>query len=296
LTIPITATIEEFGRGAWVADVTMTETPAGSFDLGGEIWNGANVSPPVQDGGRYRARMVGGAGKLTTMLPERNYPFSLTCALIAKDILAECGELPGAITAPKRVAYYERARGTAGQALNELCDAAGVTWWISRGGFVNIAPERPTAGTVNADKCPQLGADTDGSMVLNVEDSTLVQPGMKLSNGTTIRHIRWQFDSKLTADCSITQPLPDRDSSFYLRTYAAKVDKQNSNRTVDVIVDGRFKLSGVRLFAGMPGVKVVVNPGETVCVGFLGGNRSAPYAFGFEQTEESGAQAAGAQR
>lgn len=290
MTIPAGANIEEFYRGAWVAEVTETVPPDGTFEIGGITWQGTVLAPGVvRDGGRYRARVVGGKGKLSTRLPARNYPASITYGTLARDIISESGELPGIVETGGRAPYYERSNGTAGQALGELCDTGAMTWWVGRDGLVNVATERPTDGAVSADKAPQLLASTDGSITLDVGNVVDVQLGMTLSTGSVIRHIRWVFDNKLNAECSPTQPFPETSATFYLKTYGAKVDKQNGNGSVNVIVDGKYTLDNVQLFSALPGTSIKVDPGEAVTVAFFGGVPTVPFAIGFSQDALAGA-------
>ena len=128
-----------------------------------------------------------------------------------------------------------------------------------------------------------------GTIRLNGETISDVQPSMVLSTGQMIRHIRWQHGDKLTADCSPTQPLPDSSNAFYLRTYSGKVDKQNGDGSISVIVGGVFAMDRVPLLSGLPGTTITVQPGELVAVGFLGGNRSQPYAMAIGQNTSAAA-------
>lgn len=291
--IPTNCKVLEVERGAWVGDTTGADVPDGTFELGSRTWTGT-VLTSAKDGTNYHARIVGGKGKLGTQLPEKPYLGSIRLETVAADIIRECGEVAGSIASATVVPSYERARGTAGQALNELCDAGGLVWWVSRDGRVNVATGRPTASAFDATKVQQTGADVDGAVTLNVETADDVQPGM-LSGSSVIRAIYWRLSSReLVAECSPFQPaLPDsRGKEFYLKTYSAKVHQQNADGSVDVIANGLFSMNRVPLLAGLPGVAVTVKPGELVAVGFLGGNRSTPYAMGFGQLAAAAAQLA----
>lgn len=287
--IPIHCKILEVYRGTWVADTTTTEIPTGEFEFGEMTWKGT-VAPTgfVQDGARYYARIVGGKGRLGAEVVEKNYTVSAPFARVARDIIVACGETVGSITLTNSAAYYERARGTAGQALNDLCDQAGAVWWVGRDGTVNVAPARTDTAAVDTDKAFQIGADIDGATIFDVINASDVLPG-RTANGKTIRAIHWSLTpDSLVAECSPSQPsIPDgRGREFYLKQYQAKVSKQNGDKSVDVIADGKFSLSSVPLLPGIVGTPTMKG-GDLVVVGWLGGQPSTPYAIPAQQAGDN---------
>jgi len=287
--IPISAVVEEPARGAWVADTVTLEKPTGSFELGDVTWSGT-VAPSglVLDGSRYRCRIIGGAGKLATVLIEKNYVGAVPWSTIARDILRDAGERPGTLGIPGSATYYERARGTAGEALTELCAAAGGTWWVDRGGLVQVEAARP-GGVVDEAKLARQSLGTDGSVVFNVTQTATVLPGQTV-DGRPLAALRWVLEpSRLVVECSLIQiDIGAHPPDFYRLMYEAKVDSQNADGSVNVIANERFFMKNVRLLAGLPGVRVTVKPGEIVAVGFLAGNRSKPFAQCFAQSSEAG--------
>jgi len=285
--IPSRIIIDEPEQGTWVADLTTTETPDGTFELGGRTWHGAVFEPgAVQDGGQWNARVVGGRGKLSSPIRARNYASSIGYEQLARDIISDAGERAGTISISKRVAYYDRHEMTAGRALTQLCEAAGVIWWVARDGLVNIAPARPSAA-VDQQRAPQMvaGVQTATLSVLTADD---VAPGMTIG-GRAIRSIQWTMAHKLNAECSfIDIEVPDTSVGLdYTSVYKAKVSTQNADGSIDCFVDGRFKVSRCELLTGLPGTRVTVKTGETVCVGWYGHRPSSPYAFGFAQMVEA---------
>ncbi len=283
--IPIYCKVLEVYRGTWVADTTTTEVPDGTFEMGDLTWHGTVAHTGyVKDGARFYARIVGGKGRLSAQVVEKNYVGSVPHARIARDIIAACGETLGVVDLKTNAAYYERARGTAGQLLNQLCDQAGATWWVDREGKVNVSLARSPVTAVDTDKSFQIGADIDGTTVYDAGAANLITPGMT-ANGKTIRSIYWVFSpDSFTAECAPNQPsVPDgRGREFYLKQYQAKVDKQNGDKSVDVIADGKFSLSSVPLLPGIVGTPTM-NPGDLVVVGWLGGSPSSPYAIPAQQ-------------
>ncbi len=293
MSIPISALIDEPLQGAWVASVTMVEEITGSFELGETTWVGTAASPgPILDGARWRATIVGGAGKLGSQVLEKNYSGGIAFATVAADILRDCGESPGTLQVPGQARYYERARQTAGQALTELAAAAGAVWWVGRDGLVSMAPARSSAVLNEAD-LHRVAFDADGTIVLNALKSSDVLPGMTI-DAKKIAALRWSLSpQRLTVDCAFSQiVLPDAQDRFYERTYSAKVHQQNGDGTVDVIANGLFELNRIPLLSGVPGSRITMKPGELVAVGFFGGNRSQPYAVAALQSDSGGSAAA----
>lgn len=289
---PINATVEEPARGTWVADVVTIEKPTGSFELGEQTWTGTvSADGFVLDGSRYRCRVIGGKGKLATKLREKNYSGAVAWVRIAQDILRDAGEAPGALVVDGQAAYYQRSNGTAGEALSELCDASGATWWVSRDGLVQFARSRPTS-VVTETNAQRIALDVDGTVVFNSQVADEINPGQSV-DGRVITALRWELTpDRITVECGIVARPASFPDSFYLRMYEAKVDKQNGDGTVDVIANGLFFMAKVRLLSGLPGSRVTVKPGEIVAVGFLNGNRSKPYAQCFTQLDSGGKELA----
>jgi hypothetical protein len=285
--IPISAIVEEPARGTWVADVVTTERPTGAFELGEVDWTGA-VYSFVLDGSRFKSRIVGGAGKLGGELPEKNYAAGVPWSTVARDIIREAGERSGALSFGGAASYYERARGSAGEALTALCEASGATWWVDRSGAVQFERSRPTS-VVDETRLSRDELDVDGSVRFVVQQEAGVQPGQSV-DGRTIAALRWQLEpERLTVECSTvrTNLDPPKSDDFYRLMYEAKVDSQNADGSVNVIANEKFFMRNVRLLAGLPGVRVIVKPGEVVAVGFLGGNRSKPFAQCFAQSSSA---------
>jgi hypothetical protein len=257
--------------------------------VGETTWTGTPSSPgPVLDGSRWRSRIVGGAGKLGSEIDEKNYVGAVPWTRIVADILRECGEHAGSVVADGQAAYYERARGTAGQALAELCAAAGVTWWVSRDGLVCVAPAR-AATVVDEKNASRVAFDVDGTIVLNARHAADVLPGQTIDS-RVIAALRWQLTpERLTVECGFQQStFPDQRDRFYERTYSAKVDTQNGDGSINVIANGLFQMSKVPLLCGLPGASVLVKPGELVAVAFFGGKRDQPYALAVQQDRSAG--------
>lgn len=286
----ISAIIEEPYSGAWVADTVDTVAPTGSVSMPGTAapWSGTIISSS-QDGGRFYSRIVGGKGRLGEDKPitDKWYNGTLLADTVAQDAILEAGEVFGSSSLAIRVDSWQRKAGSLGDALSQLVSIAGGVWWIARDGSVNLAPAR-TGNVIAPSTVSQTASDVDGSLTLNL-NSAIVSTGDTWL-GRTIRHVRHTLTSNsFTSQISFTDLPGLRLGLDYLRTYSARVDTQNSDGTLDVIVNGQFSVTSVRWLSGLP-AKVVVNPGDLVTLGWLGGDPRAPYSALLEQT--SGSKAA----
>lgn len=279
----ISATIEELYSGAWVADTVDVVAPTGTFTTAdGQTWVGT-VFSSAQDGGRYYARIVGGKGNLGKALPDRWYNGTSLIDKIGGDAVTEAGETLGSATLGTRVDSWQRAAGTLGQALAHIVAIVGGVWWVGRDGNVNLAASRP-ASVIAPQTVSVKSRDVDGSLVVDPFPTAALTLGATW-NGQEVRHIRWvQTSNSYTASLAFK----DLDSPIltwdYLRTYSAKVDKQNEDGSLDLIVDERFSVTSVKWLSGLPG-KVVINGGDEVTIGWHGGDPRYPYAVGLVMTD-----------
>lgn len=170
--------------GPWVldADLDTEAAPSGVVALvvGDATWLGAVESGGVFEG-RWRGRVVGGAGGLGRVVAARFYR-SVPARLVVRDLVAEVGEqlaadAPGLDTIlPVWVRRRERAR----EALSRLASAVGLTWRVGGDGVVTTAPwragELPRSANLLGEN-PAAGTATYG-----VEDLGLL-PGVAVAGG-----------------------------------------------------------------------------------------------------------------
>lgn len=272
----IEATIEEFEQGAWVADLVTLEPVKGSFELAGAVWQGATVSTQ-QDGDRILTRMVGGGGSLAKVLPDRWYDGSVSVTVAMQELCSNSSERPGVGAPGVFLTTYQRQRGSVAAALDAICEAFQLIWWIGRDGLLNLQAARPTAAEAIG---VRVSSDVDSSVTLTEPRS--IEIGGTY-DGKTIRHIRWQLTQNRFSAQLYFLPFVFRlpTETRYDRIYNARVDKQNPDGTVDVIADARFGVTRVPLFGGVPGAAFEVRPGEQVKLGFFGGSPQKPYAVAF---------------
>ncbi len=281
MSVPIVATIEEFESGTWVADLVLLEAFDGSFDLGGATWTGTVFSERL-DRERYHTRVVGGGGGLATVLRDKFYSGSVAVTTAVGDIAREASETIGTVS-PKFMSNFERIKGTAAQGLDSLALAFGMLWWIGRDGKINMKTARDT------------GSAASGSLVSQgAYSATLVQPADVTIGGTydagdgvakTIRHVRWFYTSDHFEAELYFLPFVFRNpvQNKYDSLDSASVDRQNADGTLDVIVAGRYGVTKVPLYAGIPGAKLKVNGGESVMLGYFGGDPQKPFCVSVAQ-------------
>lgn len=274
---PIEATIEEFEQGAWVAELVSLDEFDGSFDLRGVTWTGTAVHSK-ESFGRFYTTVIGGKNQLAKVLRDKWYDGSVSLQAAAQDVCRESGEAFGSATSGKRLTTFERLQGTASQGLDALANVFGFIWWIGRDGAVNVAQQRPSASA-------PIGLETSAT-----EDSVLLdQPEAALLGASydekTVRHIRWTLTEKSFSARLYFLPFLFRNPNRtdYSALCDARVDKQNSDGTVDVIVSGRYGVTKVPLLSGIPGSKIKVNGGEVVTLGYFSGDPQKPFCVAHGQ-------------
>jgi hypothetical protein len=273
----ISGIVEEFAQGAWIADIQTVEPTEGRFSLADEEWAGT-VLVEKEDGGRWYSRLIAGAGGTLTELPDRYYEGTVTVSRIVEEICSASGEAFGSAPTDVVVTTYHRMKATAGQALVRLCATLGLVWWIDRSGRVHVASARPEPAS--AIEGIRTSTDTDGGVTLaNTEGAV---PGARYA-GEVVKSIRWIISpTREAAACYFTEEIPP-DPLDYLKTYTAKVERQNADGSVDVIVAGRFGVTHVQLLSGIPTSEIVLLEGDQVTLGFYGGDPRAPWAIATAQ-------------
>ncbi len=276
----LSAVIEEFESGTWVADIVSLDAFDGSFEIAGVTWTGTAVSTRLEFE-QHHSRVVGGGNGLAAVLADKFYDGNVSLQAAVSDVCRQSGETFGSATPGAFLTSFERLRGPAYAALDSIAEAFESLWWIGRDGSLNMKTQRDT------------GPLATGSRVSSVSDSVLlVEPKDVQLGGTygddskVIRHVRWDFSAEHFEARLYFIPFIFRapTQTDYDSHYDALVDRDNGDGTIDVIASGRFGVTKVKLFCGVPGSKVKVNPGEMVTLGFFGGDPQKPYCVAMAQS------------
>ena len=292
----ISAQVEEFEQGAWVAEIVALESFSGSFTLfDGSTWTGTKVAERSEHA-KFYTTVIGGQGHLGASVQDKYYAGNVALSIALSDLCNEGGETPGQATPGLFLSTYQRQAGTLAEALDGMADAFGQIWWIDRTGTLQMNTARPVGQEATGDR---VSSDTDASAVLvNPQNLTLGSSYAVSDSGATmqtIRHIRWsQTPQRFSAQI---YPVPflyrPPVQTKYDRHYQAIVQVDNGDGTVDVIADnGRFGVTKVPLLCGVPGSKVKTKPNEVVTLGFFGGNPQKPYAVAMQQNTAATKQVA----
>lgn len=131
-------TIRMLRRGAWIADLVSDEAPetitgavplvAPGASLAGFVVRAGSFSVGMTD--RTGLRVVGGGGGLSTVMPPKAYRAITPAALVAS-ICKDAGETASSMSTfpPGTLDAWMRARGTAGEAFDAICDRLGIAMW-----------------------------------------------------------------------------------------------------------------------------------------------------------------------
>jgi hypothetical protein len=297
----ISAKIQERTKGAWSAsiDVDTDEelAPVVTFEIEGIEWRGT-VTRGELDAGRYRCRLVGGAGGLQKPVKPLWYDAGPSVSLIARDILRVGGEVlsPDSDVAVvgHRLNAYHRAKGTVAEALSAVVERfPGATWRVLRDGTVWIGidsfPELESDENVDIETDPMPAS---GRYEIAPE-TPLAYPGVTYSGRCVTEVTTYLSGTKLrqellcvseTSQNQTSEQQADRriDRKLdYSRMYTAEVISQ-SGKFVDVMPDDeRIRGQGITrvpLRLGMPGVEVTFPPRSIVLIGWENSDPSKPFA------------------
>lgn len=278
--------IEEYEVGTWVANAVSLEAFDGDLSFGELSWSGAKVSESFEQE-RYRTTIVGGAGNLGVTLLDKFYTGRVSLQTAVQDACREASEAFGSAVAGSFLSTFERLKGTLAQSLDALANAFALVWWIDRDGNLQMQAAR------------DVGPEATGQRVSVASDSVLLVNPVDVQvggtyEGKTIRHVRWSYNAERFAAEIYFLPFVYRApvDKRYASLESARVDRDNGDGTIDVIVGARYGLTKVPLFCGVPGSKVQVRGGEEVSVGYFGGDPQKPYAVSMAQNTAATKQVA----
>lgn len=269
--------IEEFEQGAWVADIVSLEEFDGSFEFAGATWTGTAVSSS-EHVDRFRTRVIGGANGLSETVGHKWYDGSVSLQSAVQEVCRICGETFGSSETAKFLSTFQRLEGPARAALDAIAAAFSLIWWIGRDGKLSMLAERSSSAEVKGEN---IAVESDSATIANPES---IEIGATFDD-KTVRHIRWKMTAAKIEAQVYYVPFIFRapTETRYGRMYNAKVDKQNSDGTIDLIADGKFGVTKVPLFCGVPHSKVKVDGGDQVILGFFGADPQKPFAVAMNQ-------------
>lgn len=312
----LSASITMLERGPWQADVEADTSRDGAVDSfaadaitgrvrvviehEGERFVGSVL--PAQGtfrGSRYQARVVGGAGGLTTTLPARSYlsALGLKVSQILGDILRESGESlsPTVLQAllDRRLPRWSRIEASAGKCIDRLVKAigGGTVWRVLRDGTVWIGADAfadAELDAVSLDTSPEegtirLAATEEGAGPLALSPGQAIGDARVLEVVHEIRGTLRTEARTATLDRAVDAILDRKQQEIdYSRVYAATVREQNPDGTV-VLTPDDPKIAGqgvdqVPILLGVPGT-VEIPEGSRCTILFEGGDAQKPRAL-----------------
>jgi hypothetical protein len=289
------ATVRSARIGPWIAEVEFRSedavTGAVTLEIEGATLSGYLPVSTEKSPARYAGAVVGGAGGLDTQLAAKQY-VAPTVELVLSDIARKAGEsLSATIESSllsRSLTTWQRAAGTAKQAVAAMANSLGVSWriltdgtlWLGAETWPEVDPEHrlldddQATGTVTTSLLPSLQpGQTFRGLRLELVTHTI---GTK--EGRTEA-------SKTSPAAAIRSLLSGTEQRIqYSRPYSARVVAQNADGTLQVRPDDPvFQGSGVdkvRIRLGVPGT-CTVPKGAHVVLRFDGGDPQQPIATGF---------------
>lgn len=298
----LSANIRMSRIGVWHADVEAEAeadlSGAVTFEIDGETFVGTSLpGRSGLNGSRMVARVVGGAGGLSTELPAQSYESAagVRVSAILGHILRATGETLSETSEQaildKRLPRWHRSAGPASRALVQLADAAGADWRVLADGTVWIGsatwPEQTVEHVLEDEDwvsgCLTIAPDKPdlrpGVTFLGVQIETVEHRVNKEGFLRTEAHV-----SSLRSAFSKMMGRIKRDVD-YSRVYRCRVSTQNADGSLQLVPDddkmkGRG-LDKVPIWLGLPGFVVNVSAGAQCLLAFMNGRPDQPFVCGW---------------
>ncbi len=248
-------------------------------------------------GGRWKGKIVGGAGGLTLTLDAKNYSSSVGVKVsqVVADILREAGETLSTTADQGTLGtglgqHWERVSGPASRALVAVLDAIGAGFRVLADGSVWVGPETYPTATID-----HVLLDED--WIAGVTDIAPTRPD--LTPGVTFLGHRISYVvHKIEPDALRTEAYVNspgnvlerifgnlRTAIDYSRPYPCAVVSQNGDGTLQLDPDDK-KLKGtgldnVPIRCGIP-AKVEVSGGARCVLEFDAGDPKRPFVSAWE--------------
>lgn len=286
--------------GAWTADVVVDDPAprAGRVTLAidGVAFVGAVVRGDVRNG-RWRGRLVGGAGGLRGTVAAVAHR-GATLGLVLADVLRATGEAlaPSSADLTATVARWSRIEGTGARTVADVAAAAGCAWrvlpdgsvWVGRETWGTYAPDvdvidwRPETGRLEV--AGDVLAIRPGQTLVTTEATARVGCAELLASPDALRVVVLAEPDERPAGRlldglqRLLAPLWRRLS--YQALHPARVVAQAADGSLELVADDPDLMlpPGVPIRYGLPGVRAVVPAGARVLVTFERGDPARPVA------------------
>lgn len=296
----LSVSIQEPRIGVWnaVVDVDSDEAISGTVTMAidGVSWVGT-ISKGDLHAGRFHAQVVGGAGKLATVLDAKYYQ-GTSLSVVLKDLMIGTGETLSSTSSADIVSHtvprWARPQGKASASIVEIADEMALSWRVLRDGTIWLGAETWPTIKPEFDEIDRVpGRD----QVTIAPESPTVLPGStfdsrKVSRVTTyIKDVGLRQDvlfegasggSRVSEDMAAFVETRVGNRIDFSRMYPSKVLKQSSDGTLELLPDSAKMrgngLTRVPIRHGIPGLHVTVPAGGKVLLFFEAGDRKLPAA------------------
>ena len=177
-------------HGVWVAELTLDgdEDFAGesaSIDVAGVVATGSFIRAGSWQG-RTEVRIAGGPSGLHVELAAKGY-LGVEARVPVTDVMLASGASLNASSDSSALgtllAFYARAQGTSGRALDAIADAIGCQWRVMLDGSIWIGSESWSESTANYDVLDSKGKE---SRLITTFDALDMLPGQTIDEGNVL--------------------------------------------------------------------------------------------------------------
>lgn len=264
--------------------------------IDGQSWVGTVTDSHTFTGSTV-LHIVGGAGGFSKKVPAQHYR-TPTPELVIRAILTAAGEALDASSGIPvvKLPHWVGFEGQASHALTSACEKAGVTWRVLPNGKVWVGTETwPAAEPEDVEI--QDEDWSDGSIIVAGDSFAQLQkiaPGT-VYEGHRIEQVEHRIDSLRVRTIPQISSVDTAAREFlsairremdHALPYPCKVVAQNADNTLQLVPEDprmpRDGLDGIPIRTGIPGFDAKVTAGSRVRVCFDNGDRSQPYATGWD--------------
>ena len=299
--------------GPWHATVDFAEgedtelTGRQTLAIGSAVFSGT-VDPNHSGtyGGLRRARMTGGAGAWSNVIPKERYhnDAGVSAEQVARDAATACGESLGEFTATAKLAAdFARKNEPASRTLDAV--AGDVPWRVDAAGTTHVSPW--PAFTPKPDDYEVLDFNPAEKLITVVADDVRnILPGARLSRGlpttqavtalevqaseSSIRGYAWATraaDPVMSALVGIVEHVAARRLWGHYRYRVVRMVGDRVTLQAVRAADGLPDLLAISM-RGAPGVHAELANGSHVLVVFEAGDRAAPAIVAFAAKGDPG--------
>jgi hypothetical protein len=294
-----------YRNGIWCADCYFANDPIvntkSQLIIDDIKWTGTVINSNMIGPGIYKARIVAGNGKLTSVTTAQNLPESSFSNVLNKLIEGkeDIGTIPSNISSYKLKQWEVIKDVPRSLQISKLLNRfENYVWRFSNDGLFIITDDSSSGNTILPKKASYIDSSFEGNKVYKVANlDVFPKLGSTMKDGCKIEQINLIADHKnITLTIMKTSLVKAFDlltarkqNESFEKCYSVKVHSVNSDNTINVIADDNIiKGNGIKKIPLYTPYGFTINESaiktNTMCiVQYFNGDPSKPIVIGFEK-------------